>query len=286
MLSVLTSSRHAELSPKQLVPQLVDEGVYLASEINHRLQRRHGLRRRRRPMSRTPVTRSSTVHRASAPNKVWSWDITWLPTKLRSIYLHLYLVMDVWSRRIVGWKVADRESAELAAEFITEVCRDRQVDPRGLVLHSDNGKPMRGSTMVSTLQWLGVVPSFSRPHVSDDNPYSESQFKTMKYRPDFPQRFGCIEDARAHCQAFFPWYNTVHRHSGIGYMTPHSVHHGHADAMLVNRQATLDAAFLVHPNRFKNRSPQPHALPTAAWINPPPQEKHPANNPQPCTVNS
>jgi putative transposase len=188
VLSVLTSSRYAELSPKQLVPQLADEGLYLASESTfYRLQRRHGLRRKKRPMSRTQVTRSSTVHRASAPNKVWSWDITWLPTNVRGIYLHLYLVMDVWSRRIVGWKIADRESAELSAEFITEVCRDRQVDPRGLVLHSDNGKPMRGSTMISTLQWLGVVPSFSRPHVSDDNPYSESLFRTLKHTPAYPR---------------------------------------------------------------------------------------------------
>jgi putative transposase len=166
---VLRSSRYAHLAPKQLVPQLADEGVYLASESTiYRLQRRLGLRSPKREQSRTHVTRSSVMHRAFRPNQVWSWGITWLPTTVRGVYLHLYLVMDVWSRRIVGWRIADGDSADIAAELITQACRDGNVDPRGLVLHSDNGKPMRASTMITTLQWLGVVPSFSRPHVSDD----------------------------------------------------------------------------------------------------------------------
>ena len=252
VMSVLTSSRYAELSPKQLVPQLADEGVYLASESTfYRLQRRHGLRRTRRPMSRTHVTRSSTVHRASAPNKVWSWDITWLPTNVRGIYLHLYLVMDVWSRRIVGWKIADRESAELAAEFITEVCRDRQVDPRGLVLHSDNGKPMRGSTMVSTLQWLGVVPSFSRPHVSDDNPYSESLFRTLKHTPAYPRLpFADGQAARRWVERFVGWYNGEHRHSAIRFVTPDERHCGREHGILAKRHQLYQRARAANPERW------------------------------------
>jgi putative transposase len=137
-------------------------------------------------VSRTDVTRASTVHRAVRPNQVWSWDITWLPTNIRGIYLHLYLMMDVWSRRIVGWRIADGDSAEIAANLITQACRDGDVDPRGLVLHSDNGKPMRANTMIATLQWLGVVPAFSRPHISDDNPYSEALFRTLKYTAAYP----------------------------------------------------------------------------------------------------
>ena len=151
----------------------------------YRVQRRHGLRRTKRRQMRTHVTRACTVHRATGRNQVWSWDITWLPTTVRGRYLYLYLIMDVWSRRIVGWRVAQSESPDVAAELITHVCRDSRIDPRGLVLHSDNGKPMRGSTMVSTLQWLGIVPSFSRPHVSDDNPYSESLFRTLKHAPAY-----------------------------------------------------------------------------------------------------
>ncbi len=160
VVTVLTSSRYAGLSPKQLVPQLADEGLYLASESTmYRLQRRHGLRRKRRMTARTHVTRASPVHRATGPNQVWSWDITWLPTTVRGLYLYLYFIMDVWSRRIVGWQIAERESADVAAELISRACSEGNVDPRGLVLHSDNGKAMRGSTMISTLQWLGVIPS-------------------------------------------------------------------------------------------------------------------------------
>lgn len=166
IVTVLTSSRYAGLSPKQLVPQLADAGLYLASESTiYRLQRRHGLRPKKRMTTRTHVSRAATVHQATRPNQVWSWDITWLPTPVRGTYLYLYLIMDVWSRRVVGWRVAQRESPDIAAALMMHTCRQSNIDPRGLVLHSDNGMPMRGSTMISTLQWLGVVPSFSRPHV-------------------------------------------------------------------------------------------------------------------------
>jgi putative transposase len=270
ILAVLACSRYADLSPRQLVPHLADEGLYLASESTlYRLQRRYGLRRKKPAAGRTHATRAATLHRATGPNQVWSWDITWLPTTVRGLYLHLYLVMDVWSRRIVGWHIAENESADTAAQLITRICRDSNVDPRGLVLHSDNGMPMRGSTMISTLQWLGVVPSFSRPHVSDDNPYSEGQFRTMKYRPEFPDRFGCIQDSRAFSQGFFRWYNEEHHHSGLALLTPAMVHYEQTPLILEQRQSVLDGAYRVHPERFVRQAPKPPSVPTEVWINRP-----------------
>ena len=185
----------------------------------------------------------------------------------------------------MGWLIAGRESAELAEQLIAETVSRHAVEPGRLTLHADRGASMRSKPVSDLLVDLDVSRSHSRPHVSDDNPYSESQFKTMKYRPSFPARFGCIEDARAHCQAFFAWYNTAHRHSGIGYMTPESVHYGHAPALRTARQATLEAAFLAHPARFKGRCPQPPVLPTAAWINPPQKEDNDRKQSEPCTVN-
>ena len=199
---------------------------------------------------------------------------------------HLYVILDIFSRHVVGWLLADHESAELAQQLIAQTVARHDIEPGKLTLHADRGAAMRSKPVAALLVDLDVAKSHSRPHVSDDNPYSESQFKTMKYRPDFPERFGCIEDARAHCQAFFDWYNHHHRHSGIGYMTPHSVHYGHAQALRQGRQTALDAAFLATPKRFKDRRPQPPALPTAAWINPPQPETTAAQTTQPCAVNS
>ena len=252
VVSMLTSSRYAGLSPKQLVPQLADEGLYLASESTmYRLQRRHGLRTKKRVTSRTHVTRACIVHRATQPNQVWSWDITWLPTTVRGVYLHLYLVMDVWSRRIVGWRIAEGESADIAAELITKACSDGNVDPRGLVLHSDNGTPMRGSTMISTLQWLGVVPSFSRPHVSDDNPYSEALFRTLKYTPAYPQRpFLDAASAQRWVARFVAWYNGEHRHSAIRYVTPDDRHFGRQHDILARRHDLYEQARRSNPERW------------------------------------
>jgi len=252
ILSVLKSSRYAHLSPKQLVPQLADEGLYLASESTlYRLQRRYGLREKPPRVSRADVTRASTVHRAVRPNQVWSWDITWLPTNVRGIYLHLYLMMDVWSRRIVGWRIADGDSAEIAADLITQACRDGNVDPRGLVLHSDNGKPMRASTMIATLQWLGVVPSFSRPHVSDDNPYSEALFRTLKYTPVYPHTpFANISAAQRWVARFADWYNEEHRHSGIRYVTPNERHEGRDRDILGRRHQLYELARRSNPGRW------------------------------------
>ena len=169
------------------------------------------------------------------------------------------MILDIFSRYVVGWLIAERECADLAEQLIADTVARHDVEPGMLTLHADRGTSMRSKPVAALLVDLDIAKSHSRPHVSDDNPFSEAQFKTMKYRPDFPERFGCIEDARAHCQAFFAWYNTMHRHSGIGYMTPHSVHYGHAQAMLVTRQAALDAAFLAHPTASKasarNRMP-------------------------------
>jgi len=253
---VLTSSRYAGLSPKQLVPQLADEGLYLASESTiYRIQRRYGLRKKRRRVSRTHVTRACTVHRAIQPNQVWSWDITRLPTVVRGSYLHLYLIMDVWSRRIVGWRIAASESAIIAAELVTQICHDGNLDPRGLVLHSDNGAPMRSNTMISTLQWLGVVPSFSRPHVSNDNPYSEALFRTLKYVPVYPRLpFTDIASAQRWVARFVDWYNDTHRHSAIRYVTPDERHFGLEQEVLARRHQLYERARKSNPQRWARKT--------------------------------
>ena len=249
---MLTSARYAGLSPKQLVPQLADEGLYLASESTmYRVQRRYGLRPTRRMISRTHVTRGCAVHCATQPNQVWSWDITLLPTVVRGTFLYLYLMMDVWSRRIVGWTIADTESATISAELFTRVCDEEGIHPRGLVLHSDNGAAMRGNTMIATLQRLGVVPSFSRPHVSNDNPYSEALFRTLKHIPAYPQLpFADIESARRWVAWFVRWYNGTHRHSAIRYVTPDQRHFGHELKILDRRRALYRRARKANPERW------------------------------------
>lgn len=256
VVTVLTSSRYAGLSPKQLVPQLADEGLYLASESTmYRLQRRHGLSTKRRTTARTHVTRASTVHQATGPNRVWSWDITWLPTTVRGAFLYLYLIMDVWSRRIVGWHIAERESADLAAALMTRTCSAGNIDPHGLVLHSDNGQAMRGSTMISTLQWLGVIPSFSRPHVSDDNPYSEALFRTLKHTPAYPRLpFADLASATRWVTRFVDWYNDTHRHSAIRYVTPNQRHHGREGAILAGRHELYERMRRANPERWSGRT--------------------------------
>ena len=186
----------------------------------------------------------------------------------------------------MGWLIAERESAELAEQLIADSVARHDIEPGMLTLHAGRGAAMRSKPVATLLVDLDIAKNHSRPHVSDDNPYSESQFKTRKYRPDLPARFGCIEDARPHCQTFFAWYNTKHRHSGIGYMTSSSVHYGHAQALRDVRQAALDDAFLASPTRFKGRPPQPPALSCAAWINPPPSETANQKTSATCAVNS
>ena len=251
LVTVMTSARYGHLSPKQLVPRLADEGMYLASESTmYRLQKRVGLGAHHRHVLRTHVTRATTVHRATRSNQLWSWDITYLPTAIRGRFLRLYLVMDVWSRRIVGWDVHEHEIATHAATLIQRICAESAVDPRGLVL-SDNGKPMRGSTMLATLQWLGIVPSFSRPHVCNDNPYSEALFRTLKHTPVYPRLpFADRAAARRWVTRFVSWYNSEHRHSAIRYVTPDERHSGAEVTILARRHALYERARSGKPERW------------------------------------
>jgi transposase InsO family protein len=255
VLALVMSAEYGPVSPKQLVPRLADEGRYLASESTmYRLRRRAGGGGRRRPLPRLAGTKATTVHRAVRPNQVWSWDITYLPTVIRGRFLRLYLVMDVWSRRIVGWELHDHETAAHAARLIQRICADTGVDPTGLVLHADNGKPMRGSTMIATLQWLGIVPSFSRPHVCNDNPYSEALFRTLKHTPAYPRLpFASRDAARRWVARFVSWYNAEHRHSAIRYVTPDQRHAGADVAILARRRSLYEQARQRMPRRWSGK---------------------------------
>lgn len=286
LLAVLNSERFADTAPAAVHATLLDEGRYLGSvRTMYRLLAASGATRERRHQLTHPAY-SKPELLAVAPNRVWSWDITKLKGPAKWTCFHLYVILDIFSRHVVGWLIAERESAELAQQLIADTVSRHDVQAGMLTLHADRGAAMRSKPVAALLVDLDIAKSHSRPHVSDDNPYSESQFKTMKYRPDFPARFGCIEDARLHCQAFFAWYNTEHRHSGIGYMTPQAVHYGLAPALRELRQAALDTAFLAFPRRFKGLRPTPSKLPTAVWINPPAPESVATQTPSPCTVNS
>ena len=206
---------------------------------------------------------------ATGPNQLWSWDITKLKGPVKWTYFYLYVILDVFSRYTVGWMVASRESAILAKKLIRETCAKQGIPREQLTLHADRGSSMKSKAVAFLLADLGVTKTHSRPHVSNDNPFSESQFKTLKYRPEFPQRFGSLQDARAFCRPFFHWYNTEHRHGGIAYMTPEDVHYGRASQIRDTRSGALDAAFAAHPKRFKGKRPVPQSLPEAVWINPP-----------------
>ena len=256
VLTIMTSARYGHLSPKQLVPRLADEGVYLASESTmYRLRHRMQLETRRPPLRRTEVTRGATVHRATGPNQVWSWEITYLPTLIHGRFLRLYLVVDVWSRHIVGTAVHEDERATHAAALIQRICDTSGIDATGLVLHSDNGTPMRGHTMIATLQWLGIVPSFSRPHVCNDNPYSEALFRTLKETPAYPRvPFASVESARHWVARFVAWYNGEHRHSAIRFVTPAERHVGADVAILARRHELYERARRRKPERWSQRT--------------------------------
>jgi putative transposase len=285
LLEVLNSERFCDTAPAAVHATLLDEGRYLGSvRTLYRLLAATGSARERRAQLSHPAYVKPELL-ATAPNQVWSWDITKLTGPAKWSCFHLYVILDIFSRQVVGWLIAERESAELAEQLIAETVARHDIAPGRLTLHADRGASMRSKPVAALLVDLDIAKSHSRPHVSDDNPYSESQFKTMKYRPDFPARFGSIAPARAHCQAFFAWYNTEHRHSGIAYMTPRSVHDGDAQAARALRQDALDTAFLANPKRFKGRRPQPPALPTAVWINPPATEKTDDPNTLSSTVN-
>jgi putative transposase len=272
ILDVLRSPRFVDLSPAQVFHILLDEGTYLASvSTYYRLLRASGeVRERRRQATHPPRVRPELV--ARRPLVVWSWDITKLKGPKRGEYYDLYVVLDIFSRYVVAWCVAPTESGELAKELIADAVARHRVPPGQLTVHADRGSSMTSHPVVELLTFLGIGRTHSRPHVSNDNPFSESQFKTLKYCPAFPERFGCIEDARSFCETFFAYYNHEHRHSGIAYHTPASVHYGTATEVRAQRQVTLDAAYAANPARFRHRRPEPPEIPTVAWINEPTEE--------------
>ena len=269
IVGVLRSSRFVDLSPAQVFHILLDEGIYLASVSSfYRLLRAGGeVRERRRQAAHPPRVRPELV--ARQPLVVWSWDITKLKGPRRGEYYDLYVVLDIFSRYVVAWCVAPSESGELAKELIADAVARHQVPPGQLTVHADRGSSMTSNPVVELLAFLGIGRSHSRPHVSNDNPFSESQFKTLKYCPAFPERFGCIQDARTFCETFFTYYNHEHRHSGIGYHTAASVHYGTATEVRAKRSQTLGAAYAANPARFRHRPPEPPKLPAVAWINEP-----------------
>jgi len=271
ILDVLNSERFADRAPTEIYATLLDEGTYLCSfRTMYRILAQAGEVRERRDQLRHPeYTKPELL--ATGPNQVWSWDITKLLGPAKWTYYYLYVILDIYSRYVVGWMVATRESKALATKLIAETCRKQGIVPGQLTIHADRGSSMASKPVAFLLSDLGVTKSHSRPHTSNDNPYSESQFKTLKYRPDFPARFGSIEDARAFCQGFFSWYNLEHRHSGIGLLTPATLHHGEADAVVARRREVLAAAYAANPERFVRSRPVPPAVPKAAWINPPAQ---------------
>jgi putative transposase len=251
LLAVVNNPEYRDLSPKQIVPRLADEGTYLASESTvYRVLREEDLMAHRE-RSRPAVHSHPKEHVANGPNQVWSWDITYLPSSVRGAFFYLYMVMDVWSRKIVGFEVHTEESMDLSSSMITRVCEDMEIDEEQLVLHSDNGGPMNGATMLTTLQKLGVMASFSRPHVSDDNPYSEALFRTLKYRPEYPGKpFETLESALAWVSGFVLWYNTQHLHSGIKFVTPDDRHFGRSEAIQANRKKVYEKAKRKNPERW------------------------------------
>ena len=272
------------MAPASVYATLLDEGCYLASArtMYRLLVGARAARERRNQLTHPPYAKPQLL--ATAPCQVWIWDITKLKGPGKWSCFHLYVILDIFSRYVVGWMLAPRESAALANKLIANTVAKQNIAPATLTLHADRGASMRSKAVAQLLVDLEITKSHSRPHVSDDNPYSEAQFKTLKYRPEFPERFGRIQDARAHCRRFFLWYNGTHRHGGIGFMTPQTMHYGQAGALQRLRADVLGAAFSRHPNRFKGVAPRPPALPTAAWINPPKAQSAPTTTTDNCTL--
>ena len=269
VLAVLHEERFADLSVPEVWAALLDEGRYLCSiSTMYRVLRGVGESGERRAQRRHPHYAVPRLV-ASGPNQVWSWDITKLAGPVKWLYFSLYVLLDIFSRYVVGWLVAEREDGELAGRLIAESCVKQAVAPGALTVHSDRGSPMKAKPLVRLLAELGVGRSLSRPRVSNDNPFSESQFKTLKYCPAFPERCGSLYDARAFCQNFFTWYNREHHHSGLALLTPESVHYGLAEGIIDERQAVLDRAFAAYPERFVKGRPRPLRPPATVWINPP-----------------
>jgi putative transposase len=274
VLEVLHSERFVDTSPEEVYATLLDEGTYLASTrtMYRILAARHGGVRERRDQLTHPAYAKPELL-AARPNELWSWDVSKLKGPAKWTWFYLYVILDVFSRYVVGWTVQYRETAQLATALIAQAAGQQQITPKILTLHADRGAPQRAKPLAFLLADLGITKTHSRPYTSSDNPYSESNFKTLKYRPEFPARFDTIEHARAHCRAFFDWYNHTHRHSGIGLMTPAAVHHDQAAELRDARARVLDAAYQRHPERFVRKPPVAPELPTAAWINKPSDTK-------------
>jgi putative transposase len=269
VLDLLHSPRFVDKAPPAVYATLLDEGTYHCSiRTMYRVLHDQSEVRERRNQLRHPNYQKPELL-ATAPNQVWSWDITKLLGPAKWTYYYLYVILDIYSRYAVGWMLASRENADLAQRLIRDTIEKENVDPNQLTLHSDRGPAMKSHTVAQLLAALGVTKSHGRPHVSNDNPFSESQFKTLKYRPEFPERFGSQEDARRFCHGFFHWYHHEHYHSGLGLLTPAMVHHGQAPNILAARQDVLQAAYAAHPERFVLKPPAPLVLPQAVWINPP-----------------
>jgi putative transposase len=275
VLSVLHHERFVDHAPASVYATLLDEGRYLCSvPTMYRLLRSVGEVRERRRQATHPATVKPELL-ATGPNEVWSWDITKLLGPVKWTYFYLYVIIDIFSRYVPGWLLARRESAELAERLLADTVRKQHILADRLTIHADRGTSMASKPVALLLADLGVTKSHSRPHCSNDNPYSEAQFKTLKYRPEFPDRFGSIEDGRAFCQRFFRWYNHEHHHSGLGFHTPADVHFGRAPLIQLERAVVLEAAYVAHPERFVRQLPLPPQLPGPAWINKP-QESMPA----------
>ena len=269
VLDLLHEPRFSDQAPAEIFATLLDENTYHCSiRTMYRILGRNAEVRERRAQLRHPAYQKPELL-AERPNEVWSWDITKLMGPAKWSYFYLYVIIDIFSRRVVGWCIADTEAASLFHPLFDEAITNHQVPAGQLTLHADRGGPMKAKATALLLADLGVTKSHSRPYTSNDNPFSEAHFKTLKYQPQFPKRFGCIEDAKSFCRGFFTWYNQDHHHAGIGLMTPDQVHYGHADRVYAARQTTLDHAFRQYPERFVNKPPTPPAKPIAAWINPP-----------------
>lgn len=269
VLDMLNSARFADAAPRQVYAKLLDEGTYLCSwRSMYRILEAHQQVRERRDQLTHPAYKKPELL-ATAPNQVWSWDITKLRGPQKWSYFYLYVLMDIFSRFVVGWMVARQESAQLAKELIEQSCNNQQVDAHTLTIHSDRGGPMIAKSLALLLSDLGVTKSHARPHVPNDNPFSEAHFKTMKYRPDYPDRFGSPEDVRGWGHQFFGWYNFDHYHTGLGLMTPAMVHYGQDSIVQAQRQRVLEDAFAKHPERFVRGVPSPSVVPDTVWINKP-----------------
>ena len=281
VLGALNSERFVDQAPAEVYATLLDEDRYLCS-IRTMYRLLHGAQevRERRDQLRHPQYHKPELL-ATGPNQVWSWDITKLLGPAKWSYFYLYVIMDIFSRYVVGWTLAERESGQLAQRLIRETCVKENIAQGQLTIHADRGTSMTSHTVAQLLAALGVIKSHSRPQVSNDNPFSESQFKTLKYRPEFPQRFASYDHSLTFCREFFPWYNQEHRHWGLGLLTPATVHSGHSAEVLAARQKTLSAAYAATPERFVTQEPRPLRLPDAVWINPPAATAESPENPLP-----